>query len=165
MIMARKNTAIGDIFSVKIDEHTQKFMQYIVSDMTQLNSDVIRVFNQEYPLNASPNVLDIVSKEVQFYAHCVTILGVKMGCWSKFGNCTDVGNFNHLLFRDTDDYGNPDIRVSNDWWIWKINKEMIHVGKLEGENRNAEIGVVFSPPNIVHRVKTGVYPGLYPTFE
>jgi hypothetical protein len=60
--MARKNTTIGDIFSVKIDEHTQKFIQYIVSDMTQLNSDVIRVFKKIYPLDIKPNLEEILQK-------------------------------------------------------------------------------------------------------
>lgn len=40
-----------------------------------------------------------------------------------------------------------------------------YVGKLEGENRKAEIGIVKAPIGIVHRVKTGEYYGYYPDFE
>lgn len=54
-IMARINTKIGDVFSVKIDNN-KKYFQYIVSDLTQLNSDVIRAFKKVYPINAHPDL-------------------------------------------------------------------------------------------------------------
>jgi len=50
--------------------------------------------------------------------------------------------------------------------VWHIGDEdFTRVGKLEGENRNAEIGVVMDPVSIVSRVKTGVYGGFFPGFE
>jgi hypothetical protein len=105
--MARANTKIGDVFSVKIDNNSKKYLQYIVSDLTQLNSDVIRAFKKAYPINANPDLSEIVKGEIEFYAHCVTKWGIKLGLWEQVGNIADVGKIDHILFRDTGDYGNP----------------------------------------------------------
>lgn len=155
--MARANTKIGDVFSVKVDDNSKKYLQYIVSDLTQLNSDVIRAFKKVYPINANPDLSEIVSGEVEFYAHCVTKWGIKLGYWEKVGNIADVGKIDHILFRDSGDYGNPQIKVSQDWWVWKVNEEQKRVGKLTGENQKAEIGLVINPESIVYRMRTGEY--------
>ena len=39
MLKRIKNTVIGDVFCAKIDENHKRYLQYIVSDLTQLNSD------------------------------------------------------------------------------------------------------------------------------
>lgn len=161
--MKKPNTKIGDVFSVKIDNSNKKYFQYIISDLTQLNSDVIRVFKKEYPLNANPDLTEIVKGEVEFYAHCVTKIGIKMGYWESVGNITSVGSFDNILFRSSGD--SPQTRVSENWWVWKINKEQKLVGKLAGENRKAEIGSVIPPDSIVHRIQTGKYDFVYPEFE
>ncbi len=161
--MARANTKIGDVFSVKIDNNSKKYFQYIVSDLTQLNSDVIRAFKKAYPINANPDLSEIVNGEVEFYAHCVTKLGLKMNYWESVGNISNVGNFDNVLFRSSGD--NPQTRVSHNWWVWKINEEQKPVGKLEGENQKAEIGSVIPPDSIVHRMQTGKYDFVYPEFE
>lgn len=155
--MARANTKIGDVFSAKIDDNNKKYFQYIVSDLTQLNSDVIRAFEKVYPINTNPDLSEIINGEVEFYAHCVTKLGIKMGYWEKVGNVSDVEKTDHILFRDSGDYGNPQIKISQDWWVWKINEEQKRVGKLTGENRKAEIGLVINPESIVYRMRTGEY--------
>jgi hypothetical protein len=156
-IMARINTKVGDIFSVKVDNNSKKYMQYIVSDLTQLNSDVIRAFKKEYPIDANPDMSGIVKGEIQFYAHCVTKWGIKLGYWEKVGNVADVGKIDHILFRSSEDRGNPEVKISYNWWVWKINQEQKRVGKLTGENQKAEIGSVIPPDSIVHRMRTGEY--------
>jgi len=167
--MARVITKIGDVFSVKIDDGSKKYFQLIAFDLTQLNSDVIRAFKKIYPVNENPDLSEIVSGEVEFYAHCVTKSGVKMGCWEKIGHVKEVGSLNHILFRDTNDCGCKEgefVRVSERWYIWRINDEnFTRVGKLVGENRKAEIGVVVTPDDVVERMKTGKYDFLYPDFE
>ena len=162
--MARANTKIGDVFSAKINDSSKKYFQYIVSDLTQLNSDVIRAFKKVYSLDESPDLAEIISGEVEFYAHCVTKWGVKLGYWEKVGNIADVGKIDHILFRDSGDYGNPQIKVSQDWWVWEINEEQKRVGKLVGENQKAEIGIVMDADSIVHRMRTGEYDGFYPSY-
>jgi len=162
--MTKLNTKIGDVFSVKIDDYHKKYLQYIISDLTQLNSDVIRAFKKVYPIDDNPELSEIVNGEVQFYAHCVTKWGMKLGHWKKVGNIDDVGKMDHILFRDSGDYGNPKIKVSQDWWVWKINEEQKHVGRLTVEHQKAEIGIVMDAESIVHRMCKGTYDGFYPSY-
>ena len=159
---------LGDIFVVKLDD-CQKYFQYIADDMTMLNSSVIRAFREKYPLENTPDFKDVVNGEVEFYAHTSLKLGIKMGLWEKAENNPNTGSLGHILFRDTKDYGHgpgeEPVKISSKWYVWKIDEEFRYVGKLQGENRNAEIGVVKSPDGIVHRIKTGEYFGYYPGFE
>jgi Ca2+-binding EF-hand superfamily protein len=90
---------------VKIDDNRKKYFQSIAIDSTQLSSSVIRAFKKEYKLEDSPALGEIIKGEVQFYAHCSTKLGVKLDFWQKVGNVTDVGKLDHIIFRDTMDYG------------------------------------------------------------
>jgi hypothetical protein len=159
----KANTKIGDVFSVEIDDNNKKYFQYIISDITQLNSDVIRAFRRVYPIHANPDLIEVVNGEVEFYAHCVTKLGLKMNCWKSVKNIKEVGEFDEVIFRSSSD--NPKTEVSQNWWVWKINEAQKFVGKLEGENRKAEIGSVIPPHSIVHRMKTGKYNFVYPGFE
>ena len=166
----RITTKIGDVFSVKISEKTKKYFQLIAFDRTQLNSDVIRAFKKEYPIDSTTELNQIIADEVDFYAHCVTKTGAKIGYWAKIGNTKELGNITHILFRRTTDYGykvgEQPIKISHKWSIWHINDEKFtYVGKLVGENRNAEIGLIMDAESIVHRMRTGKYDGFYPNFE
>ena len=168
--MVRVYTKIGDVFSVKINEGSKKYFQLIAYDLTQLNSDVIRAFSTVYPINLNPDLSEIVEGEVEFYAHCVTKFGVKMGLWEKVGSNKNIGETNHILFRDSDDYGvgpgEKPVKISSNWYVWHINDvDFTDVGKLKGKNRKAEIGIVISPYSIVERIKTGKYDFFYPGFE
>ncbi|MDS7930207.1 hypothetical protein RMB13_12105 [Acinetobacter sp. V102_4] len=160
--MARKNTKIGDVFVVKLGNDKKKYFQLIAFDLTQLNSDVIRVFKEEYPLEGDIDLIEIVNSEIDFYAHCVTKLGLKMSLWEKVGNIRELGNIN-ILFRSSGDH--PKIDISNNWWVWKGNEPQQYVGKLDGKNLYAEIGSVIPPDSIIHRIKTGKYDFVYPDFE
>ena len=51
MIMAKRIvTKIGDVFCSEIDGQCKRFFQYFAIDSTMLNSSVIRVFKQHYPM-------------------------------------------------------------------------------------------------------------------
>jgi hypothetical protein len=168
--MARTNTKIGDVFSVKINDNQKKYFQLIAFDLTQLNSDVIRAFRKVYKSEDNPQLSSIVNDEVEFYAHCVTKFGLKMGLWELAGNIMEVGDTSQILFRGTSDSGvragQEPIRISEKWYVWKINDlDFTSVGKLEGANRTAEIGVVVNPYDILDRIKTGKYNFFYPGFE
>ncbi len=168
--MARGNTKVGDIFSVKLDENRKKYFQYIGNDLIQLNSEVIRAFKRTYPIEAIPDLSDIVSDEVDFYAHCVIKFGIKMGLWEKVGNVSNIGKLDNILFREAGDYGYKQgeipIKVSNDWYVWKINDtEFTQVGKIEGKNRHAYIGLIFNPYGVIELLKGNKYPVNYPDFE
>lgn len=165
--MARVVIKIGDIFSVKLDEEHKRYFQYIANDLTQLNSDVIRAFKKEYPLDASPDLSEIVKDDVVFYAHCVTNLGVKMGIWKKVGKAPIPDELN-VLFRGSRDsgqkLGEEPIKISEKWYVWKINEEFKYVGKLEGDDQKAEIGLIVNPYDIVYRMKIGEYDFFYPGY-
>jgi hypothetical protein len=167
--MARANTKIGDVFSVKIDESNKKYFQLVAFDLTQLNSDVIRAFKKVYPINIKPDLSEIINGEVEFYSHCVTKIGLKMGYWESVGNITDIGSIKNILFRGTNDSGSKpgeQVKISDKWYVWKINdNDFTRIGKLEGENRKAEIGSVMPPDSIVHRMQTGKYDFVYPDYE
>ena len=167
--MARVVTKIGDIFEVPLVEGTKRYLQYIVSDLTQLNSDVIRVFKQSFNLDDQPDLEEVVKGEIDFYTHTTTSAGVKLGLWNKVGKSKNVGNLD-LLFRCArDDSRTPDEpmkKISTSWFIWRANDdEFTYVGKLEGDNRKAEIGLVFSPYNVLKRLNTGEHVPYYPDYE
>lgn len=167
--MARVTTKIGDVFSAQIDSRTKKYFQYIANDLTQLNSDVIRVFKKAYSINDNPEISTIINDEIDFYAHCVTKWGIKLGFWNKVGNTNLVGNLD-IIFRNTNDYGvklgEEPVRISENWYVWNINdNQFTRVGKLKGENRKAEIGVVIAPDSIIYRMLHGEYDFVYPGFE
>ena len=151
-MILKKHTKRGDIFSVKINENSKKYFQLIAFDLTQLNSDVIRAFKTQYSIDSSPDILEIVNGEVDFYAHCVTKIGLKLGFWEKYHNSTEVGKTDHILFRGTSDLGKKpgEYMVSYNWYVWKINDEKFtSVGKLTGENQKAEIGLIMNHEDIV----------------
>lgn len=166
----RAVTRVGDIFAVILDGK-KKYLQLIALDSRQLNSDVIRAFKKEYSIDEPLDLDEVVRGEVEFYAHCITKWGAKLGYWSKAGKSDDVGETTHIMFRGTPDYGRRQgeqpIRISNNWYVWHIGDDhFTDVGKLVGENRNAEIGLVINPESIVHRMRTGEYDfPFYPGFE
>lgn len=159
-------TKIGDIFSVKLVDGEKKYFQYIANDTRQLNSNVIRIFKTKYFSDA--NLSEVIKDKVEFHAHTFINLGIKLDLWEKVGNVKETGNIDNILFRSTNDtISRPDEQVefSSDWHVWRINDENFTiVGKLEGENRKSEIGVVISPNNIVHRINTGEFNFKYPKF-
>ena len=159
-----RRTRVGNVFSVPLGAGSKKFFQYIANDRTQLNSDVIRAFKTAYPIDANPDLNQVVRDDVDFYAHVVIKWGIKMGLWEKIGNVSELGELGLMLFRDTNDYGDSQIKKSQNWYVWKLNEEFQKIGKLEGDYRKAEIGVVVSPPNIVHRMRTGEYNFVYPGY-
>jgi len=168
--MPRVNTKIGDVFSAKIGNNKKRYFQLVAFDMTQLNSDVIRAFKELYPIGSNPDLFEIINGEVDFYAHCVTKLGIKMNIWEKTGNIKEVGDTSKILFRGTSDYGSgmgeEPIKNSNNWYVWRINDEdFTQIGKLKGENREAFIGLVINPLGIIELLKGKKYPVNYPDFE
>ncbi|MDC5330121.1 immunity 26/phosphotriesterase HocA family protein [Acinetobacter baumannii] len=160
--MKRIHTKIGDVFVVKLENGRKKYFQLVVFDLTQLNSDVIRVFKTSYSEDNNCNLSEIINDEVDFYAHCVTKWGIQLGFWEKVGKSLEVGN-NDVLFRSSSD--DPKTKILDNWWIWKVNEQQQYVGKLEGENRLAEIGSIIPPDSIVYRINTGKYDFVYPEFE
>jgi len=160
-------TKIGDIFSVTLDNGNLRFFQYVANDLSCLNSSVIRVFKKEYPKGYELNPEEVVSDDVDFYAHTVLRWGIEDGEWQKVSKCKNVGETSQILFRDySRDYilrGYSEMENDHkdrNWEAWYINKECFTIGKLTEEFRlKSDIGLVFPYTDIIARIKNGVYPG------
>ena len=154
-------TKIGDIFEVPLDDGSKKFIQYVANDQTQLNSSVIRAFKTKYTLDAQPAVDEITKDFVDFYAHTVLKPGIIRKMWKKIGNSRDVGGL-AILFRGTND--DSKVKVSKNWHVWEIDGPSRRVGELVGDYQKAEIGDVMPADQIVHRMRTGKYSFVYPSY-
>jgi hypothetical protein len=125
---------------------------------------VIRAFKKAYPIDSKPDLQEVVADEVDFHAHVVIKWGIKNKLWEKVGNAACPQTLD-LLFRDTNDVGNRFIKISNNWYVWRISEDFQHVGRLEGDRQKAEIGVVVRPRDIVDRMRTGEYDFVYPGYN
>jgi hypothetical protein len=157
-------TKVGDVFCANIDGKHKRYLQYIVSDLTQLNSDVVRVFKEKYPIDAEPKLDEVVKGEVDFYVHCVVSGGVKRGLWEKVGKCADVGDIENIIFKDKGEYNREE---QDDWYIWKINQDFIPVSidNLKRIYKNSYFGIVLTPETIYHKLKFGIYYGFAAKYE
>lgn len=165
-----KSLKIGDIFEVKLENGTKGYLQYIANDITQLNSDVIRVFRTRCSKEYLPNIEEILKDEVDFYSHVVDVkVGEKDGSWTKVGNSEDVGDLKKPLFRDSYDMGvitaSSENQVSKKWYVWRIGEETKDVRSNSSLIPRADIGIVTWPERVVIRMNTGKYHGFYPNYK
>lgn len=147
---------IGDIFCAEINGLYKVYFQYIMDDLSQLNSPIIRVFKTKYDISLQPTIDIIISDEIDFYAHVVVSWGVKMGLWYKVGKCKYEEQV-ELIFRSAKDFAYVNSGVSEQWVIWKPNCQRVFVGKLPEEYYSSETGYVHPPNEIITRISTGSY--------
>ena len=114
--MKRIVTKIGDIFCVDVGDNHKRYFQYIANDLHQLNSSTIRVFKTKYPLDVEPNMEDIVADEVDFYSHTILKFGIQENAWIKVGKSKNVGSFDSIMFRSTNDYSSSCLK-SYHWYV------------------------------------------------
>ena len=96
-------------------------------------------------------------------------LGIRLNLWEKVGKVVFTDQLN-VFFRNSSDsghkVGDERILISERWYVWQIgDTKTLKVGKLIGEYRNAELGIVVNSYDIVERMKTGKYSFFYPGFE
>ena len=156
-------TKIGDVFCIAIDGKYKKYLQYIVNDLTQLNSDVVRVFKELYPIEVEPELSEVIKGDVDFYAHCVVSAGIKRELWEKVGNVKDVGETKHILFKIKKDFSSSE--KQDDWEIWNVNEEPLRIRVQDEAFKQAYLGLVFQPERIVYRMKTGKSYGFYAEYD
>lgn len=168
IIMVRERTKIGDIFQVILNNNEKKYFHYIANDILQLNSDVIIAFEKSYSVNYVPDLDIIVKDKVDFVAHCVTKLGIKMNLWEKVGNIK-YENFINIHFRCSNDYGakpGEQVHISKNWRVWNLyDSDFTKVSMLNEAQQKAEIGIVVSPIDVVTRMQTGKYEFVYPGYK
>lgn len=149
---------IGCVFCVEIDNEYKCYFQYVSNDFTQLNSTVIRVFKKRYSMDYVPNIEEIISDEVYFYAHAMIRVGVKWGAWYKVGRSKTVGDVENIMFRWFQEIDFSKITKSYRWYVWRNNGPFIFIGEMTDEYKSYELGLIYSHPSIISRIKTGHYP-------
>jgi len=152
---------IGDLYRVVMDDGYVAHFQHVVDDSTQLGSNVICVFKHRYPKDASLSSTDIANDRPEFHAHVAIPVGIKHNCWTKIG-FAPVQQKPVVLFRICNDYGPPPPTTSKDWSVWRANEPLRRVGKLTGDLRDAEIGLIVNPFSLVFRIRNGHYDFAYP---
>lgn len=155
-------TKIGDVFVALIDNTYKVYFQYIVNDLSLLNSDVIRVFKKKYLKDEQPTLQEIIKDDIAFYAHCVTNFGIKQGYWEKIGNIKETGDFSQVLFGDKND--EADIN-NHEWYVWQINKDTKHVGSLKNNKKKIYPGGIWPSQSIIYKIKYGYYEGVFGYYE
>lgn len=136
-----------------------RYFQFIALDLHQLNSEVIRVFEQEYKIDDDINLQEIVHEKVQFYAHTVLFLGVERDLiWTHVGNSLILGDMN-FYFRAANADNLMDMKNDEleEWWVWKIGEDSHFIGKLNSEQKKYELGMIFHPDDILERIKYGEF--------
>ena len=170
----RVSTKAGDVFCVKIEGRWKSYFQYVCNDMSQLNSSVIRVFSRRYDIASDPCVDDIVSDEVEFYAHTVLKVGVEEGVWSKYGNAKtiDIDKAREVLFgtvsrvRMNSYMDTEEVEPLDNWSVWHIDCPVKKIGRLpESLREHIELGSVFPYDYILERIKYGYYRHTSPVFD
>lgn len=156
-------TKIGDIFCAEINDQYKRYFQYIINDIEMLNSSVIRVFKTRYPMDYEPIMGNIVKDEVEFYAHTILRFGILYNAWYKVGNYAEIGNYSHVWFRTSRDYGDK-VETSERWDVWRINEPPIYLGKLTEAFQQAELGGVIPYVDIINRLISGSYIYKYPGY-
>ena len=148
---------IGDVFEIQLTSQKFVYFQYIGLDITQLNSEVVRVFKTQYSVGfPDKDLSQIVTDEVDFYVHTVIKWGLKGGFWKKIGNASLEKELKLPMFRATDDIGNPAVKVSKKWFIWKMGGDFISVGLLN-DYAHIDLGLVEPAKNILYRIIHGSY--------
>lgn len=150
-------TRKGDIFCVEIGKKFKAYFQYITTDMSQLNSTVIRVFKKHYPMDYVPDLDEIVKDEVHFYAHTILRPGLNEGAWYKVGTNKEVGDVDNIMFSLFRDANFSHKKKSYSWYIWKINQKTEFIGEMKKEYRHYDRGWIYSYTNIVEKIRTGKY--------
>jgi len=161
----RIQVRIGDVFEITLENKFKGYFQFIMLDKSQLNSDIIRVFKEKYPIDYNPNISDIIKGEVSFYAHVPTMLGYKQGLWDKVGKAKLEVDAEIPNFRNTNDVMDPNIKKSENWHVWKANEEFVSVGRLNTEQRKYDIGIIVTPQDIQYKMNNGHYGFRYPDFK
>lgn len=156
----------GDIFKADLGNGKAKYLQYVMLDPAEMNSEVIRVFSYTGKPNEEPNLKEVVTSEIEFYAHVVVKWGVEMELWEKVGNVPIEKDFVPPFFRSVPIYnkylinGEVQFCETDDWVAWQAGQDFDDrkpIGKLTETTRKYFKGGVIPPIKIIERMKTGRY--------
>lgn len=153
-------TKLGDIFCVEIEDKCKAYFQYVAKDRTQLNSSTIRAFKRRYPMDYKLNIEEVLSDEVDFYAHVILRSGIAEGVWYKVGKSKDLGEPWKMNFRCLV----PNVayilmgKSVMEWHIWRLNlPEKVYQTLTRELWERTDPGAVFSYEHIYPRLRDGRY--------
>lgn len=154
----------GDIFRVDLDNGKSRFLQYVMLDPSEMNSEVVRIFKYESKQTEEAELKDVVKSGVDFYVHVVVKLGIQLGIWTKVGNLPIENGFEPPRFRDvtpiTDFIVNGQVQYceTDAWVAWQAGQEFEDrktIGKLNERTEKYYLGGIISPYNILKWMKEG----------
>lgn len=64
-MITRVITNIADVFCAKINNY-KIYLQYVANDLSQLNSDVVRVFKIKYPIKTTPDLSEVINGDWEY---------------------------------------------------------------------------------------------------
>ena len=109
-----------------------------------------------------PDISEIITGEVEFYAHTVLRIGIADSVWYKVGKSLELGDYRDVFFRIDGDIDR--VERSEKWYVWKIGEPFIYVGKLPEKYYEADDGSVMPYENLIARFKTGKYSYFFPAY-
>lgn len=160
----------GDVFKADLGNGKAKYLQYVMLDPAEMNSEVIRVFSYSGSPDEEPNLKEIVASEIEFYAHVVVKWGVQMELWEKVGNIAIEKDFVPPFFRSVPLYekyiidGKIQFCETDDWVAWQAGQSFDDrkpIGKLTEATRKYFLGGVIPPMEIIERMKMKKYSWSY----
>ncbi len=116
-------TKVGFVYEVPGSETEKHYMQFIMIDPDLLGSDLVRVFKTRYPIDAKPDLEEVVNDDVAFYMHTVIKWGVESGLFFKAGKSLNLGldkMRREVTFVSTTRCSNIIFDVDKEvWFLWK----------------------------------------------
>ena len=141
----------GDVFKVSVNNQYDIYFQFVIDDVSQLTSSVIRVFKKHYEMNETPLIEDVVNDDVAFHAHTTISLGVRLGLWQKVGKSSNKGNVNMIGFKMIELESPTDFS----WYVWRINSPVEYYKALPSNCEKYDWGWVYAPENLIKRIVCG----------
>lgn len=160
----RVYTKKGDVYEIRIDNASKKYMQFIGLDRYQLNSDTFRVYKKVYPIDATPSLEEILSDIPDFYVHSYASGGIKDGLWSLVYRSKDVGDTSGIKFRTAHDFRpeGVDLDFYKEWCLWTfsedVNNAILLNGRMPEEWKSAYLGAIYQPVRVLYRIVYGNFP-------
>jgi hypothetical protein len=150
VIGSNVRTNKGDIFCVSVNGKSRYF-QYIDDDKSQLGSNVICAFKGEFSSHSHPNLGELQTTGVDFYAHVLLKAGEKMKIWSKQQTSLEICPVADVWFRDVADSGNLSPGITENWILWRVNQPRFRVDAKRHELFASHIGIVNSSIQVCQR--------------
>tara|TARA_R110002049_G_scaffold302788_1_gene496226 strand:+ start:405 stop:881 length:477 start_codon:yes stop_codon:yes gene_type:complete len=143
----------GDIFECKYGSK-KRYFQYIVTDRTCLDGDVIRCFETEYEIGETPELQKIVTDNILIWLQTSIYAGRHFNLWERVGNIPS-SDVELPFFRATNDAG-AEVEISDKWHIWKPNEEKKLIGFLPKQMRLYPKAGVIHPLSVPEILQSGI---------